>query len=185
MQSKGEPWYLHAGLYAVILILVYLLIRVAIIEPQEIMEKEQYYKAESRLRMSNLREGEKLWQAQFGKFTDKLDSLIIFLKSSPSVEKAMNSVDSITGRPANPFVKLTDGNYSWDSLLHTPKSHLPYTLKVDTSTNYDTVISRRGKIVRIDSTIKVGSRYLIEDPDGYGKIGDLYNEALKNTASWE
>ncbi|MFA3783759.1 hypothetical protein ABRY23_11920 [Melioribacteraceae bacterium 4301-Me] len=185
MQQKGEPWYLHAGLYVIILILVYLLIRVAIVEPQEVMEKEKYFKAESRLRMVNLREAENLWQSKFGKYTDKLDSLITFLKSSPLVEEAMNKVDSITGRPANPFVKLSNGEYSWDSLAFTPKSHQPYTLKIDTSTNYDTVIDRRGKIVRIDSTIKIGSRYLIEDPDGYGKIGDLYNDALKNTASWE
>ncbi len=185
MQQTGEPWYLHAGLYAVILILVYVLIRVAIIEPQEVIEKEKFFKQESRLRMSDLRVGEKLWQAQYNRYTDNLDSLIAYLKTSPSVEKAMNRIDSVTGKAANPFVELSSGGYAWDSLFRTPKSHQFYDLEIDTSTNYDTVINRYGKITRVDTTQKIGTRYQITDPDGYGKIGDLYNEALKNTASWE
>jgi hypothetical protein len=31
----------------------------------------------------------------------------------------------------------------------------------------------------------IGTKYYIEDPDGYGSVGSLSNDALKNTASWE
>ena len=54
-----------------------------------ILEKEKYYKQESRLRMSNLRAAEKLWEAKYGRFTDNLNDLINFLKTDPSVKKAM------------------------------------------------------------------------------------------------
>ena len=66
MNSRTEPWYVHAALYAVIVILAYILIRVAIIEPKEVVESERYFKTESRLRMSNLRAAEKLWQEKNG-----------------------------------------------------------------------------------------------------------------------
>jgi hypothetical protein len=56
---------------------------------------------------------------------------------------------------------------------------------VDTSITMDTVVNRRGNIVRIDTTIAIGSRYYLEDPDGYGTIGSLDNDALRNTSSWE
>ena len=60
-----------------------------------------------------------------------------------------------------------------------------YILQIDTSIVIDTVVNRRGKITRVDTTISLGSRYYVEDPDGYGTIGSLDNDALKNTASWE
>jgi hypothetical protein len=72
MSAKSEPWYIHAILYAVILALVYVLIRVAIIEPNEIIERETYIRNESRLRMSNLKEAQILWEEKHGKFTDNL-----------------------------------------------------------------------------------------------------------------
>jgi hypothetical protein len=58
-------------------------------------------------------------------------------------------------------------------------------LQIDTSVVVDTVIDRRGKITRIDSSVTFGTRYYLEDPDGYGTIGSLDTDALKNTASWE
>ena len=49
----------------------------------------------------------------------------------------------------------------------------------------DTTINRRGVVTRVDTNITLGTRYYLEDPDGYGTVGDLYNDALKNTSSWE
>ena len=41
--TKKDPWYIHGILYAVIIILVLLLIKVAIIDPTEIVQTEKYY----------------------------------------------------------------------------------------------------------------------------------------------
>lgn len=185
MKSKSEPAYIHVILYVIIAVLVLVLIKVAYIDPNEVIEEEKYFKKESRLRMANLREAERLWQAKHKQFTDNLDSLIVFLKTDPSVEKAIVGTDSITGRPTNPFDTLSDGTLAWDSLYHSPKSLVRYTIQVDTSEVADTVIDRRGRIIKVDKTTTIGQRYFIKCPDGYGTIGDVLNEALKNTASWE
>ncbi len=185
MLTKKEPWYIHVPLYIVILILTYLLIEVAIVQPGEIMKKERYFKKESRLRMTNIKQAEILWQKKFGKYTDNLDSLITFIKTDSSVIKMMTEIDSITKKSKNPFIALSNGKFTPDSLYFAPKSHRPYILQVDTNTSVDTVVNRWGKIISIDTTISMGNRYLLKDPDGYGKVGDLYNDALKNTASWE
>ena len=50
-RKKTEPWYIHAVLWIVILILAYVLIRVAIINPQRVVEREKAFKQEARLRM--------------------------------------------------------------------------------------------------------------------------------------
>ena len=120
-----------------------------------------------------------------GKFTDNLDSLVTFLKTDPSVEKIMTGTDSITGKPTNPFSNLSNGELNWDSLYHSPKTLTRYLLQVDTSIVADTVINARGRILKIDTTRTIGQRYFIKGPDGFGTIGDVDNEALKNTASWE
>ncbi|MBU2492832.1 MAG: hypothetical protein KJ571_09435 [Bacteroidetes bacterium] len=185
MSKRSEPWYIHAVLYVIIFILAIVLIQVAIIEPQRVVEQEKYYKSESRARLMNIREAEKLWEEKHGKFTDNIDSLINFVLTDELVAQRIAGVDSITGRSTDPFNKLTVGSFVTDSLLHSPKSFSPYILKVDTTTRLDTVINRRGQIVSVDTTIKIGTRYVVECPDGYGKIGDLYSDALKNTASWE
>ncbi|MFA7288749.1 MAG: hypothetical protein WC055_07690 [Melioribacteraceae bacterium] len=185
MSSKSESWYLHAGLYAVILVLIYVLIRVAIIEPTEVVENEKYFKAESRARMLNLREGEKLWFNKYNRFTDSMDSLVNFLKTDPSVQKAITGTDSITGKSTNTFVSLKNGEQLWDSLFKSPKSGMAYIIKVDTSKSADTIIDRRGKVIKVDSNTVIGKRYVVECPDGYGKVGDLYSDAMKFTASWE
>ena len=185
MNSRTEPWYVHAALYTVIIILAYILIRVAIVEPKEVVESEKYYKSESRIRMSNLREAEKLWQGKYGQFTDNLSDLINFVKNDSVVFKIMTGTDTITGRSTNPFENLTSGEFYPDSLFRSPKSYEYYMLQVDTTVSIDTVIDRRGRIKGIDTTTVIGNRYKIECPDGYGSIGDLYSDALKNTASWE
>ncbi|MCK9281216.1 MAG: hypothetical protein M0P71_11390 [Melioribacteraceae bacterium] len=185
MSIKSEPWYLHAGLYAVILVLIYVLIRVAILEPQEVVENEKYYKAESRARMLNIREGEKLWFNKYNRFTDSMDSLVNFLKTDPSVQKAITGTDSITGRPTNTFVSLKNGEELWDSLFKSPKSGMAFILEVDTSKSADTVIDRRGNVIKVDSSTVIGKRYVVRCPDGYGAVGDLYSDAMRYTASWE
>lgn len=185
MNKKSEPWYIHAVLYVIIFILAIVLIQVAIIEPQRVVEQERYYKAESRARMSNIRAAEKLWEEKHGSFTDNLDSLIQFVLNDTLVAQRITGVDSITGRSTNPFVNLSVGSFVTDSLFHSPKTLSPYLLQVDSTTHLDTVINRRGRIVSVDTSTVIGTRYIVECPDGYGKIGDLYSDALKNAASWE
>ena len=183
--DSGDPWYVHAGLYLIIAILTVILIKVAIIDPKEYMEAERYYKSESRLRMTNIKEAEILWQKKFGNFSGDLKGLIMFVKNDPYVDSVMNGYDSLTRKSTNPFKKLTSGEFTPDSLMFSPKTHSQYTLQVDTTTSVDTVVNRRGKITRIDSTVVLGARYFLKDPDGYGTVGDLYNDALKNTSSWQ
>jgi hypothetical protein len=172
-------------LYAVIVILVLILIKVAIIDPKEIVNEEKFNRAESRLRMSNLKEAEILYEKKYGNYTDNLDSLVNFVKYDPMVDSLMNAIDSMTMRPANPFKPLSHGQFTPDSLFRTPKSNRNYVIKIDTTLDVDTVVNQRGKILRVDSTLTTGNLYFIEDPDGYGTIGSVDNEALKNTASWE
>jgi hypothetical protein len=195
MTRKSEPWYIHAVLWVVILILAYVLIRVAIINPQQVVEREQAYKKEARLRMENIRELEILWEEKHGYFTDDLDSLVRFGKTDTMVENIITGYDTLTGRSTNPFQKLqwgdvqidsiTQETFPWDSLYYTPKSHQRFVLQVDTTTTLDTVINRYGNITDIDTLVDRGNRYYLKDPDGYGEIGDLYNDALKNAATWE
>ena len=183
--TKSEPWYIHAGLYLVIIILALVLIKVAIIDPKAAVETEQYYKDETHLRMDNLKQGEILWHAKFGKFTGNLDSLVQFIKTDSSVDSAIHGFDTLSNRPTNPFVNLSNGAFTPESLYFTPRTHQRFILKVDTTTSLDTVINRRGKITRIDTTTTMGNLYLLDDPDGNGSIGSTTDEALKNTATWQ
>ncbi|OGU54528.1 MAG: hypothetical protein A2V66_02605 [Ignavibacteria bacterium RBG_13_36_8] len=183
--TKAEPWYIHAILYFIILVLAYILIDVAIIEPNYVMKMEKFWKTESRARMINVKEAEILWQRKHGKFTDSMDSLITFIKTDPIVANVIVGVDTVTGRPTNPFIPLSGGEFIPDSLFTSPKSGSPYLLKVDTTESVDTVINRVGRIISIDQHTEIGRLWKIECPDGYGKVGDLFSEALKNTASWE
>jgi hypothetical protein len=183
--TATDPWYIHAILYGVIVILTVVLIKVAILDPQEIAASEKYNRSESRLRMDNIKEAEILWQKKYGNFTDNLDEMILFIKEDPYVDSVVNAFDSLTMRSANPFVPLSHGEFTPESLKLTPKSHKVYILQVDTSMSVDTTVNRRGQVVKVDSTIIIGNRYYLEDPDGYGTVGDLYNDALKNTPSWQ
>jgi hypothetical protein len=185
MKSSSDPWYIHIVLYGIITILVIVLVKIAILDPSEYVEQEKYNRAESRLRMTNIKEAEILWRKKFGNFTGNLENLISFIKNDEFVDSVVNAFDSLSRKPANPFKPLSNGQFVPDSLLRSPKSFSFYILKVDTSTQLDTVVNRKGGIVRIDTTTVIGSRYFLEDPDGYGTIGSLENDALKNTASWE
>jgi hypothetical protein len=185
MSKKSEPWYIHAVLYVIIAILVVILIKVAIIDPTEHIQSENYYRSESHLRMDNLRQAQILWERQNKQFSDDLDQIISFIKTDSTVKNLMVGIDTLTNRSTNPFKNLTSGLFEPDSLKFSPKSHTPFIMQVDTSTTIDTVINRRGKIVKVDTNIVIGSFYVIECPDGYGTIGDLKSASLKNTASWE
>ena len=184
MNSKADPWYVHAALYLVIAILTIILIKIAIIDPGKYVAEEKYNRTESRLRMDNIKEAEILWQRKNGNFTGDLDKLINFIKYDPYVDSVIHTFDSLMMKIANPFTALSNGEFTPDSLKWSPKTHSPYLLQIDTSVVVDTTINRRGKITHIDSTVTYGTRYYLEDPDGYGTIGSLETDALKNTASW-
>lgn len=184
MMSKTEPWYIYAALYVVIAILTYLLIYVAIIEPGRVIEYENFNRDESRLRMKNIKEAQILYQKKYGHFTAHIDSLVQFLHT-PYVDSVRNTFDSLRNRPADPFSILSHGTFTPESLMYTPKSHKPYVLLVDSSLHVDSVVNIRGALLRVDTTRVIGSRYLLEDPDGYGKVGDLFSDGLKNVLSWE
>jgi len=185
MDKKSDPWYIHAGLYLVIAILTVLLVKVAIIDPHEFVESEKYYKTESRLRMTNLKEAQMLWEKKYSNYSGNIDTLIEFIKLDPFVDSVVNAFDSLVMKPANPFKPLISGEFVPDSLRWTPKSHSVYVLQIDTAVVIDSVINRRGKLTRVDTSITFGTRYYLEDIDGYGTIGSLETDALKNTASWE
>ena len=183
--TKKDPWYVHGILYAIIVILIFLLVKVAIIDPSRIVETEKYYQNETRLRLKDLREAEILWQRKYGNFSGNLDSLVAFVKNSPFVDSIRNAKDTLNNRSLDPFLKLTSGVFTPDSLLTTPKSGKRFELSVDTTRSVDTIYTPSGRIKRIENNVNIGTMYLINDPDGYGSIGDLDNIAKKNTASWE
>ena len=186
MKSRaGDPLYVHILLYVVIAILTIVLIKVAILDPKEAVAVEKFNRKESRLRMDNIKEAQILWQKKNGNFTDNLNDLIVFIKDDPYVDSVVNAFDSLTMKSANPFTALSSGEFTPESLMYSPRSHSMYILQIDTAVSIDTTVNRRGKVIRVDTTVTLGTRYFLEDPDGYGTIGDLYNDALKNTASWE
>lgn len=183
--TAGDPWYIHASLYVVIAILSVLLIKIAIIDPKNAVEQEKFWRTESRLRMNNIKSAEILYQMKFGNYTDNLEELISFIKTDSFVDSIMNAIDSMTMKSANPFKPLSHGVFSPESLLHSPRTFQEYILQIDTSLIVDTTINRRGVVIKVDSTIEFGTKYYLEDPDGYGTVGDLTSDALKNTSSWE
>lgn len=172
--KRKEPAYIHIILLLIIVGLIYLLIQIAIIEPQRAVEQEEYFKQESRLRMLNLKQAEILYKEKFGKFTNNFDSLFNFLRNDEFVQSKLDSL----------FKKQKFGGFVIDSLRYSPKSHVEYILQIDSVAYGDSVFTKSGRFLRIDSTIVIGTKYYIECPDGYGSIGDLYNEAKLNVTSW-
>jgi hypothetical protein len=183
--TKSQPWYIQTGLYLAIIILALILVKVAIIDPKNAVETQEYYKNETHLRMKNLKEGEILWQLKHGRFTANLDSLVYFISSDPMVDSIKNAFDTLTQKSANPFMPLSSGQFTPESLFFSPRTHQRFLVTVDTAVSSDTIVNRRGKITRIDTNTTIGNLYMIEDPDGNGSIGSTTDEALKNTASWE
>jgi len=190
MNKKSEPWYIHALLYVIIIALVLVLVQVSIIEPTEIIKTQTYHKTESRARMLNLMEAEMLYEKKYEVYSDNLDTLINFIKYDSGVAFLMAGFDtlyrndSMNLRTTSPFNILTTGEFTPESLYTSPRSGKLFIVKVDTLQEIDTVINRRGKIVKVDTNYTIGTKYVIESPDSKDKIGDLSIEALKNTASW-
>ncbi len=183
--TKKDPWYIHGILYAIIVILVLLLIKVAIIDPTKVVETEKYFKDETRLRLKDLREAEILWEKKHGSFSGNLDSLVTFVKYSHFVDSVRSVKDTLNNRSLDPFFRLSNGEFIPDSLYNTPKSGKRFELSVDTTRSIDTIYTPSGRIKRIENNVQIGTLYLLNDPDGYGSIGGLDNVAKKNAASWE
>jgi len=183
--KNDDPWYVHAGLYFIVAILTFLLIKVAVIDPSAEVEAEKYFKDETRIRMANLKEAQILFEKKNGAFTSSLDKLIDFIKNDRFVDSVVNAFDSLTMKPANPFKNLSDGNFTPDSLFLSPKTYQRFVMKIDSSVVSDTIVNPSGKILRVEKKTVIGKKYYIEDPNGYGTIGSIDNDALKNTASWE
>lgn len=195
MIKKAEPWYLHAGLWAVIVILVVVLIQVSITEPTKILKTKEYNKKESRLRMINLKHAQILYEQKYDKFSDNLDTLINFIRSDSSVLNLMAAFDTVKIyrmdsdttilKSKNPFSDLISGPFNYDSLYISPRSGKMFIVKIDTLLEVDTVINRRGRIVKVDSITTIGKRYLIKSPDSKDLIGDINSDALLNTENWD
>ena len=183
--KNDDPWYLHAGLYVIIAILTVLLLKVAVIDPKTAIDSENYFKKETRLRMANLKEAQILWERKYGSFAGSIDRLIEFIKTDKFVDSVVNGFDSLTMKSANPFKVLSDGVFTPDSLFTSPKTNQRFVMKIDTSVVSDTVVTPSGKLLRVETKTVIGTKYYIEDPNGYGTIGSMENDALKNTASWE
>lgn len=171
---KSEPAYFHIVLILIIVGLTYLLIQVAILEPQRILEQERYWKEESRLRMSNTKVLEILYKEKNGKYTDSFDSLFALFRKDQNIQAKVDSL----------FKPLKHGNFTLDSLKWSPKSHTQYILKIDSTLSVDSVFTKAGKFLRIDTTVIIGQIYYLECPDGYGSIGDLVNPLKVNQTSW-
>lgn len=172
--KKSEPAYIHIILILIIVGLTYLLIQVAILEPQRAIEQEKYLKEESRLRMLNLKQLELLYKEKHGKYTDSFDSLFNLFRKDPDIQAKVDSL----------FRPLKHGQFVLDSLRWSPKSHTEYVLKIDSTLITDSVFTKTGRFLRIDTTVVIGELYYIECPDGYGSIGDLTNPLKVNTTSW-
>lgn len=171
---KSEPAYIHIILILIIVGLTYLLIQVAILEPQRVLEQERYWKEESRLRMTNIKQLELLYKEKHGKYTDNFDSLFNFFRKSSDIQAKIDSL----------FRPLKSGQFVLDSLRWSPKSHTQYILKIDSTVSVDSVFTKSGRFLRLDTVVTIGETYYLECPDGYGSIGDLTNPTKVNQTSW-
>jgi hypothetical protein len=71
--------------------------------------------------MNNIKAAEILWQKKHGTFTDNLSELINFVKNDKYVDSSVNSFDSLTMKPANPFKPLSNRQFKPESLINSPK----------------------------------------------------------------
>jgi hypothetical protein len=137
----------------IIIVMLTAVLVYVIYEPYQIKAKEEFYQAESRSRMVNIRAAQLLFIAQHGRYVSTLDSLVMFIEALP---------DSVR---STAFTPPSNAPFTAQALLRTPKSNQAYVLvSIDTS------------------AIK---KYLLQDPDGYGTIGSLTDDARVNKASWE
>jgi hypothetical protein len=155
MAHKQPFGIVDAVLVVVILGLTYVLFRV-INDPGQQLAQEENMKWESRSRMAALRTAQIEYYGAKQRYMADIDSLLSFVQDSLPAAR----VDSLfTGS------KLYMGAFSFDSIRVAPKSHAPY-------------------LISVDDTSQV-RRYRIEDPDGYGYISSLTDPDEHNRASWE
>ncbi|MEX0602265.1 MAG: hypothetical protein WD295_02920 [Bacteroidota bacterium] len=124
-------------------------------EPYQIREKEDRYRRESRARLINIRNAQLQHISEKGLYAPSIDSLVAYIKDRISA-------GALSGQNFQP---LTTGPFVPESLLHTPGSLRPY------------------QVTSVDTTII--KKYVVIDPDGFGRIGSLTDDARVNKASWE
>jgi len=93
--------------------------------------------------------------------------------------------DTTILKSRNPFSDLVSGPFNYDSLYISPRSGKMFIVERDSLLEIDTVINRRGRIVKIDSIVTIGKRYVIKSPDSKDQIGDVNSDALLNTENWD
>jgi hypothetical protein len=169
--------------YSLIVLLSILLVKIAYFDPKLESEVAEYYKSESRLRMHNLRCAQRAYFEKNKRFCGKIDELIAFVNSS----EAGIIMDSTIGLDSAlfSFKLLSNGELTADSLKFSTKVHTPYPILLDTVRVLDSVFSKKGEYIRVDTSFTLGSRFKIIDPSGYGSVGNLYFDATKFSASWE
>jgi len=166
-----------------IFLLALLLLKVAYLDPLAYSKAEDFFKKESRERMHNIRTAQKAYYEKHGKFCGNIDSLVKFVSSL----EAATILDTIKDLDKSTFSFETSGEgvFIADSMKHSPKIYLPFTIQLDTARVIDSVFSEKGKFIRVDTTFTTGKRFKVIDPSGYGTIGNLYYDALIYSASWE
>lgn len=166
-----------------IVILAVMLLKVVYLDPKEFSEKEEHFKAESRLRMYNLRSAQKAYFDKNERFCGNIDELIGFMKSLGTDSTLPSGIDSLGSEFT--FRSLSNGKFVIDSLKFSPKVYLPYSFALDSARVIDSVFAENGDFIRVDTTFTPGNRFKITDPSGYGSVGNLFFDALKYSASWE
>lgn len=106
----------------VIIVLLTAVLVYVIYEPYQIQAQEESFRAESRLRMVNIRAAQLQYIGNYGRYVSTLDSLVEFIETLPDTTRAAI------------FLPLTTGTFTPRSLVTSPKSNRPYTfVAVDTS----------------------------------------------------
>jgi len=189
MSKRTDPWYIHVGLYIVIVGLVAVLINVAVIEPKDVAETARYQKAEARLRMENIQEALKLFEMKNGKLTDSKQEILSFINSDrmKAIKDSLKN-DELTGasyKEPDPFKNHSDGTFVPDSMFMNPYTYQPFVLKVVPIYQTDSVFVNN-KFRNIDSTLK-STNYFILNPATEEFIGDTTttNILTKHKVSWK
>ncbi len=124
-------------------------------EPYEIIRTEDRQRAESRLRMGNIRNAQMFYYSQYQTYQKDLDSLIYWIQSDSLVIAKRDSI----------FTALTTGPFEPESLRYSPRSHQNYIIEVD-----DTSATHR---------------YYVECPDNFGYVSSIDDLSQLHRASWE
>jgi hypothetical protein len=124
-------------------------------QPYKIREEQEMWKKESRARLVDIRAGQLMYIGQYGKYATSIDSLVAYIRQKTDEGTV----------PEGTFKPLSTSPFVPESLLHAPESGRLYDM-----TAVDTTVIKK---------------YMVSDPDGYGSIGSLTDDARVNKASWE